>query len=119
MKAFLLALALILFFQETSLAETDRAFLLNQTVHLSALVRTDRLPRSWKTLKLIPGKYTYYYYEWLMPDGGFAIQGVPNPIPNVMDRRPLSDSHPNLAIILWPIQFVGVGTAIELSSAKL
>jgi hypothetical protein len=114
-------LPLILAFVLTlpAFAETDRALLLQQPMHLSGLIRTDRAPRLKKWLYLKPGAYTYYYYEWLMPDGSFAVQGLAKPIENVPDRRPLRDSHPNLAIILWPIQFVGVGTAIGLSASKL
>lgn len=119
MKRLGLSILLVLSLTTSVKAETDRALLLKQPMHLSGLIRTDRAPRSWKYLKLKPGSYTYYYYEWLMPDGTFAIQGLSNPIPNVPDRRPLLDSHPNIAIVLWPIQFVGVGTAIGLSATKL
>jgi hypothetical protein len=115
-----LVFALILTFFLISPVYADNSKIyLNVTTHLAALVRTDRAPRSWKTLWLKPGRYTYYYYEWLMPDGTFAVQGTPNPFPNVPDRRPLSDSHPNVAFILAPIQFVGFSTAMGLTASKL
>ena len=95
------------------------AYDVNKAPHLASLVRTDRAPRSWKTLWLVPGKPKFYYYEWVEMDGSIATKVETSPIKGVPDCRIFSDSHPNLNLILVPVQFVGVGTAIGLGAAKL
>lgn len=95
------------------------AYEINKAPHLASLVRTDRAPRSWKTLWLVPGKPKFYYYEWVEMDGSIATKVETSPIKGIPDRRIFSDSHPNLNLILVPVQFVGVGTAIGLGAAKL
>jgi hypothetical protein len=92
---------------------------LNAYVHLASLVRTDRNPRSWKTLWLKPGRPKFWYYEWVMQDGSIATKVETKQIKGIPDRREFSDSHPDLALILAPIQFIGVGTAIGLTAYKL
>ncbi len=73
---------------------------LNNAAHLAALVRSDRQPRSWKTLWLKPGKPTFYYYEWIQSNGAAVIKIETVKLKHVPDRRSLRDSHPNLAIII-------------------
>lgn len=79
---------------------------LNNAAHLTALIHTTRAPRSWKYLKLWPGKIEKYYYEWVMPDGTVRIKIESHPLTDegVADRRPLSESRPNVYLILTGAQ---------------
>jgi hypothetical protein len=84
---------------------------INRMAHISACIHSDRLPRTWKTLYLIPGKIQYWQYEWIMEDGSVVIQVLTYPLKHVPDRRPFSDSHPNMAIIM-PAAVNGGGNMI-------
>lgn len=83
---------------------------INKADHLSALVRTDREPRSWKRgFFLIPGKETYFYYEWVKADGTTVTKIEDHKLEHIPDRRPLSEAHPNLAIIIPLGGLIGSG----------
>lgn len=69
----------------------------NSDNELQALVRTDRLPRSWKTLKLAPGKVYRWYYSWILQDGSTVTKVETKPIKGIQDDRPFEESHPNLS----------------------
>ena len=86
----------------------------NNFDHLSALVRTDRDPRSIKTLFLLPGKERYFYYEIIRADGSTVTKIETVKLKHVPDKRALSDSHPNLYWIGWGGQTGGslVGSII-------
>lgn len=72
---------------------------INERAELQSLIRTDRRPRSWKSLKLKPGKIYRWYYAWIMPDGSTVTKIELIPIKGIQDDRPLSDSHPNSYLI--------------------
>lgn len=82
---------------------------LNNAAHLTALVHTTRKGRSWKTGFLLPGKIDKYYYEWVMPNGEVRIKIESHPLTDegVADRRPLSESHPNLNAAIVAGQTLG------------
>ena len=77
---------------------------INPADHLAALVATDRAPRSWKFLKLVPGKVTYWYYQYVLADGSTVTRVTNAPIKQAPDRRPLRESHPDLAILVPGVQ---------------
>lgn len=68
-----------------------------------ALVRTDRDKRSWKTLKLLPGKEKRWWYECINERGETITKEAYGRLPGIADERPLKESHPNV----W----VGLGVA--------
>lgn len=70
----------------------------NNFDHLSALVRTDRDPRSWKTFWVLPGKEKYFYYEIIRADGSTVTKIETIRLKHVPDKRQLADAHPNVAI---------------------
>jgi hypothetical protein len=79
-------------------AQDDPGAPLNNAAHLTALIHTTRQPRSWKTGFMLPGKVEKYYYEWVMPNGEVRVKVESHPLTDqgVADRRPFSESHPNL-----------------------
>lgn len=109
---------LLAFLQLPALAQDDPDAPLNKAAHLTALVHTTREKRSWKSLKLLPGKIDKYYYEWVMPDGTVRIKIESHPLTTegVADRRPLSESHPNVQAALTVLQ---TGAAWGPSVARL
>ena len=88
---------------------------INKVSHLSALVRTDRKARSWKTFKLMPGKVTYWYYEWILADGSKVTKVTNQKIKGVPDLRPLKESHPNLAIVVPTVTALGAAGGPSLA----
>lgn len=104
MQKTLLAIAIALHCSAPVVAQEET---INKYAHLSALVESERAPRSWKTLKLWPGKVTLYHYKWIMPDGSKVEKLETVKIKGVPDKRPLSDSHPNLAIAVPSLEIVG------------
>lgn len=87
-----------LVFAQSALAQDAENAPINNAAHLTALVHSTRAKRSFKTLYLVPGKIEKYYYEWIMPDGTTVTKVESHPLTSegVADRRPFSESHPNL-----------------------
>lgn len=90
-------------------ALADEEAPLNNAAHLTALIHTTRAKRSWRSLYLIPGKIDKYYYEWVMPNGEVRVKIESHPLTSegVADRRPLSESHPNLNAAIVAGQTLG------------
>lgn len=107
-KKLITALLLALLAMPAS-AQDDPAAPLNNAAHLTALIHTTRQPRSWKTGFLLPGKIDKWYYEWVMPDGTVRVKIESHPLTDegVADRRPLSESHPNLNAAIVAGQTLG------------
>ena len=80
------------------LTETGSPFMPPRVMVMS-LVRTDRAPRSWKFLKLWPGKVVSHFYTELQLDGTTKLKESDHEIFHVKDDRPFSQSHPNLYIV--------------------
>lgn len=80
---------------------------INKMSYQTALVHTDRAKRSAKFLWLVPGKVTRYHYEWVLADGRTVTKIEETKAPGVPDRRPLRDSHPNLAVVVPAAQAFG------------
>ncbi|MBX9937667.1 MAG: hypothetical protein K2Y32_00355 [Candidatus Obscuribacterales bacterium] len=117
-KKIIVAALLLLLSAPPALAQDDPDAPLNNAAHLTALVHTTRAPRSWKSLKILPGKIEKYYYEFVMPDGTVRIKVQSHPLTaeGVADRRPLSESHPNVQATLTVLQ---TGAAWGPSIARL
>lgn len=105
----IILLVLSAFLISTCAAQADEEAPLNNAAHLTALIHTTREKRSWKWLYLKPGKIDKYYYEWVMPNGEVRVKIETSPLTNqgVADRRPLSESHPNLNAAIVAGQTLG------------
>jgi hypothetical protein len=90
---------------------------INVYPEIDALIHTDRKPRSKKWLYLKPGKVFRYLYSIVLVDGSVVTKIENIPYKDVQDDRPLSESHPNMAIAVtigqsfggYVIGAVGVG----------
>lgn len=96
---------------------------INVYPEIDALIHTDRKPRSWKWLKLKPGKVFRYMYSLVLVDGSVVTKITTVPYRAVQDDRPLAESHPNMAIAVYLGQsFGGVivgGIGVGLGAARL
>lgn len=99
MKALLLALISLFIIQNRASAIGEDKLIINKDIVVLSLVRSDREHRSWKTLKLLPGKNVRWFYSCLDKDGHQLVREAYKPIKNIRDDRPLKDSHPNVAAI--------------------
>lgn len=97
------ALSLALLFSCSAAWAAD----LNKAAYRTALIHTERDPRAKKFFWLMPGKIVRWHYEWVMPDGSTVTKVEETHLDNVPDRRPLRESHPNLAIIVPATQAIG------------
>lgn len=70
-----------------------------------SLYQTHRERRSWKWLKLKPGREVAWFYHALDEQGHLVIKATDKPLPiNVPDTRPLSERRPNTYLLVASVK---------------
>lgn len=127
MRLLLAILALVVALPATAAVPVQFSGNVNPSAHIAGLTRTDRDPRPWfvhfkgvpiPVAKLVPGKPTHWYYEWVLEDGTTVTKIATAPIKGMPDRRAFRDAHPDLAIFIPCFQIMS-GAAGNYMGNKL